>query len=138
KLGRPLPEGPPSQPGDAERLRTEQAQESTQRQVWAADELKRRYQDAIQAARDRQVESYAQAAKLALQKGDHVGASNALRIAVSLAPADTALSEQLNEVSSKAKRELSDSYIQQAEYEERDEKWLPAAKSYARAVAGRP
>lgn len=138
KLGRPLTEGPPSQPGDAERLRTVQAQESTQRQEWAAEELKRRYQDAMQAARDRQVESYVQAAKLALQKSDHVGASNALRIAVSLAPADAALSEQLSEVSSKAKRELSDSYIQQAEYEERDEKWLAAAKSYARAVAGRP
>jgi curved DNA-binding protein CbpA len=132
KLGRPLAEGPPSRPGDAERLRTEQAQESTQRQEWAAEELKRRYQDAMQAARDRQVESYSRAAKLALQKGDHVGASNALRIAVSLAPADAALSEQLNEVSSKAKRELSDSYVQQAEYEERDEKWLAAAKSYPR------
>ncbi len=138
KLGRHVPEGPPSRPGDAERLRTEQAQDSAQRQEWAADELKRRYQDAMQAARDRQVEAYVRAAKQALEKGDHVGASNALRIAVSLAPTDATLTEQLNEVSNKAKLELSESYLQQAEYEERDEKWLAAAKSYARALAGRP
>ena len=138
KLGRPAPEGPTSRPGDAERLRAEQAQETAQRKEWAAEELKRRYQDAMQAARDRQVEAYARAAKLALEKGDHVGASNALRIAVSLAPADAALTEQLNEVSGKAKLELAASYLQQAEYEERDEKWLAAAKSYARALPGRP
>jgi predicted Zn-dependent protease len=67
-----------------------------------------------------------------------VGASNALRIAVSLSPNDAALVAQLNEVSAKAKRELAGSYIEQAEYEERDEKWLAAAKSYARALVGRP
>ena len=55
-----------------------------------------------------------------------------------LAPNDTALQEQLNEVSGRAKHELSASYIEQAEYEERDEKWLAAAKSYGRALVGRP
>jgi curved DNA-binding protein CbpA len=116
----------------------EPSHSSSQRQEWAADELKRRYQDAVQAARERQVEAYTRAARVALEKGDHVGASNALRIAVSLAPQDTKLTEQLNEVSAKAKHELSESYLAQAEYEERDEKWLPAAKSYSRALAGRP
>ena len=81
---------------------------------------------------------YTRAAKQALDKGDHVGASNALRIAVSLAPDDPELTRQLNEVASKAKHELSASYLEQAEYEERDEKWLAAAKSYARAATGRP
>jgi curved DNA-binding protein CbpA len=123
---------------DGEQQRAQQAQEGTQRQEWAADELKRRYQEAMQAARDRQVETYAQAAKAALAKGDNVGASNALRIAVSLAPANPALTAQLNEVSARAKHELSGSYLQQAEYEERDEKWLSAAQSYARALVGRP
>jgi predicted Zn-dependent protease len=41
-------------------------------------------------------------------------------------------------VSARAKHELSGSYLQQAEYEERDEKWLSAAQSYARALVGRP
>jgi curved DNA-binding protein CbpA len=98
----------------------------TQRQDWAADELKRRYQDRVQAARDRQIETYTRAAKQALDKSDTVGAANALRIATSLAPEDATLAAQLNEVAGKA------------EYEERDEKWLPAAKSYARALTGRP
>lgn len=142
KLGRSGAESSPGRDAplsaNSERLRAEQAQESAQRQEWAAEELKRRYQEAVQAARGRQVEAYTRAAKQALEKGDHVGASNALRIAVSLAPDDASLSEQLNEVSSRAKNELSESYLQQAEYEERDEKWLFAANSYARALAGRP
>jgi predicted Zn-dependent protease len=142
KLGRaPLALGddkPPPSSAQIEEQRRQLAQEGAQRQDWAAEELKRRYQDRIHAARDRQIEVYTKAAKQALDKGDHVGASNALRIAVSLSPNDAALVAQLNEVSAKAKRELAGSYIEQAEYEERDEKWLAAAKSYARALVGRP
>ena len=114
------------------------AQQDAVRKEWAGDELKRRYQDRVLAARNRQVEVYTRAAKQALDKGDSVGAANALRIAISLAPDDTELALQLTEVSAKAKHELSASYLQQAEYEERDEKWLAAAKSYTRALAGRP
>ena len=140
KLGRaPQLEGkePPS-PAETELQRQQTEQEDTVRQEWAADELKRRYQDRIEAARDRQVEVYTKAARQALDKGDTVGASNALRIAVSLAPEDSELALRLSEVAGKAKRELSASYVEQAEYEERDEKWLAAAKSYARALPGRP
>jgi curved DNA-binding protein CbpA len=123
---------------EAERRREQQAQEDTVRQEWAAEELKRRYQDRVRAARDRQVEVYTRAAKQALAKGDNVGAANALRIAVSLSPNDSELTAQLNEVSGKAKHELAESYLEQAEYEERDEKWLAAAKSYTKALVGRP
>jgi curved DNA-binding protein CbpA len=141
KLGRPLPGAGPDagQPPEQDPVReAELAQESAQRREWAADELKRRYQDRVHAARDRQVDVYTRAAKQALAKGDNVGAANALRIAVSLAPDDEALSLQLSEVSGKARYELSASYLEQAEYEERDEKWLAAAQSYARALPGRP
>lgn len=137
KLGRSSVMPPPisDKPVETPEQLAEQAQE---RQEWAAEELKRRYQDRVQAARDRQVEVYTRAAKESLAKGDTVGAANALRIAVSLSPSDSALADQLKEVSGKAKQELSASYLEQAEYEERDEKWLPAAKSYARALLGRP
>jgi curved DNA-binding protein CbpA len=116
-------------------LRAEQGQ---QRQERAADELKRRYQGRIAAARDRQLEVYTRAADQALAKGDSIGAANALRIATSLAPENAALAAQLSEVADKAKHELADSYLQQAEYEEQGEKWLAAAKSYAKALVGRP
>ncbi|HKY38318.1 MAG TPA: DnaJ domain-containing protein [Polyangiaceae bacterium] len=125
-------------PEEAQRRREQQAQDSTARKEWAADELKRRYQERVQAARDRQVEAYTSAAKQALSKGDSVGAANALRIAASLSPSDTGLTAQLNEVAGKATRELAASYLAQAEYEERDERWLAAAKSYAKALVGRP
>jgi curved DNA-binding protein CbpA len=141
KLGRPVATGSSSDSTPSlneEEQRQKLADEGALRQEWAADALKRRYQDRVQAARDRQIEVYTKAAKQALDKRDHVGAANALRIAVSLAPNDTALQDQLNEVSGKAKHELSASYIEQAEYEERDEKWLAAAKSYGRALVGRP
>ena len=145
KLGRaPQPSAADKNTPTAEQIeqveqeRQHLAQEDTTRQEWAADELKRRYQDRIQAARDRQVEVYTRAARQAFDKGDNVGAANALRIAVSLSPSDERLALQLNEVAGKAKHELSASYLQQAQYEERDEKWLAAAKSYTRALAGRP
>jgi curved DNA-binding protein CbpA len=140
KLGRaPQADGKePSSPADVEEQRLLAAQAGTQRQEWAAEELKRRYQDRVEAARDRQVEVYTRAAAQALEKGDTVGASNALRIAVSLAPDDTELALRLNEVAGRAKHELAASYVEQAEYEERDEKWLAAAQSYTRALAGRP
>jgi predicted Zn-dependent protease len=140
KLGRaPQADGKePSSPADVEEQRLLAAQVGTQRQEWAAEELKRRYQDRVDAVRDRQVEVYTRAAAQALEKGDTVGASNALRIAVSLAPDDTELALRLNEVAGRAKHELAASYLEQAEYEERDEKWLAAAQSYTRALAGRP
>lgn len=141
KLGRsPLPSGSESATGPADEAaaREQLAREDAQRKEWAAEELKRRYQDRVQAARDRQVEVYTRAAKQALDKGDNVGAANALRIAVSLSPSDNSLADQLSEVSGRAKQELSASYLEQAEYEERDEKWLAAAQSYTRALAGRP
>jgi tetratricopeptide (TPR) repeat protein len=144
KLGRsplPNPNGKETEsltPAEAGDAREQLAREDSVRQEWAADELKRRYQDRVHAARSRQVEVYTRAAQQCLEKGDSVGAANALRIAVSLAPDDSALAEQLNEVAGKAKHELAASYIEQAEYEERDEKWLAAAKSYSRALVGRP
>lgn len=144
-LARKLGRAAPSSESDAKRAalaaqeqREQQAREGVQRQEWAAEELKRRYQDRVRAARDRQVEVYARAAQQALEKGDNVGAANALRIAASLSPEDGDLSARLTEVSAKAKQELAQSYLDQAEYEERDERWLAAAKSFAKALAGRP
>lgn len=121
-----------------EETRQQHANEEAQRKEWAADELKRRYQDRMRAARDRQVEAYTRAAQQALDRGDHVGAANALRIAVSLVPGDESLTAKLNEVSGKARHDLAGSYLEQAAYEERDEKWLAAAQSYGRALIGRP
>lgn len=138
KLGRPAP--PEGSGTDASRG-VDQAPpplSDAERHEWAAEELKRRYQEAMHAARARQVEVYVRAANTALQNGDSIGASNALRIAVSLAPSDARLTAQLNEVSSRAKEELGASYLQQAEYEERDGKWLSAAQSYARVLANKP
>jgi curved DNA-binding protein CbpA len=144
KLGRPAAAAAPSSDAiaaaeaDAEAQRGRSAADDAMRKAWAAEELKRRYQERMHLARDRQLEVYLRAADQALSKGDNVGAANALRIAVSLSPEDQSLTQRLNEVSGKARLDLSSSYLEQAEYEERDEKWLAAAKSYARVLTGRP
>jgi tetratricopeptide (TPR) repeat protein len=67
-----------------------------------------------------------------------VSATNALRIAASLAPADGPLSERLREVESRAAAGLAESYLEQARYEEREGRWLEAAASYRRAARSRP
>jgi curved DNA-binding protein CbpA len=91
KLGKAPPGTGPSPSPEAEaQQRAQQAQQDAQRKEWAADELKRRYQDRVAAARNRQLEVYTRTAQQALAKGDSIGAANALRIAVSLAPEDEA------------------------------------------------
>jgi tetratricopeptide (TPR) repeat protein len=142
KLGRPVPSPSPERDAarqvDAEVETQRAAEEDGLRKTWVAEELKRRYQERMHLARDRQVEAYTRAATQALAKGDTVGAANALRIAASLSPGDPTLTQRLSEVSGKARVDLSSSYLEQAEYEERAENWLAASKSYARVVAGRP
>jgi tetratricopeptide (TPR) repeat protein len=104
----------------------------------AREELKRRYEQRMFQARDRQVQHYVSSADQALGDSDAVAAANALRIAVSLSPDDRALSERLAEVQKQAAVQLADSYLEQATYEERDSRWLAAARSYARAAQGKP
>jgi tetratricopeptide (TPR) repeat protein len=104
----------------------------------AADDLKRRYERRMLDARKRQIGEYSQRADLALSERNFVEAVNALRIAVSLAPDDPALRQRLSELENEANRELADRYLEQAVYEEREQHWAEAARSYARAIAGKP
>jgi curved DNA-binding protein CbpA len=104
----------------------------------AAEELKRRYEQRMLDARRRQVSEYEARAEAALGAGNLIDAVNAMRVAVSLVPDQVALKNRLNELEREAARELSERYLEQALYEEREKRWTDAARSYARAHTGKP
>jgi curved DNA-binding protein CbpA len=104
----------------------------------AAQDLKRRYEKRMMDARQRQVVDYITRSEEALQNKKLVEAVNALRIAASLAPDDRELRQRLEDLQMEASRELADRYLEQAAYEEREHHWPEAARSYARALAGKP
>src|SRR4030095_10531095 len=88
--------------------------------------------------RQRQVQRYLDAASEAEARRDLVSATNALRIATSLNPEDKSLEARLRDTETRAANGLAESYLEQAQYEEREGRWLEAAASYRRASRGKP
>jgi tetratricopeptide (TPR) repeat protein len=103
-----------------------------------ADALKRRYESHLNRARDERVKRYVEMANEAMKTKNILGATNALRIATSLAPEDLELLERYETVERQAAAQLADQYIEQARYEERRAEFGAAAAAYERAVRGRP
>jgi curved DNA-binding protein CbpA len=104
----------------------------------AAHDIRRRYEQHKAAARRSQIEEYLSRANAAMTAKKPVEAVNALRIAVSLAPDDPELAQRLEDLQAEANRELAERYLEQAGYEEREQHWPEAARSYARAVTAKP
>jgi tetratricopeptide (TPR) repeat protein len=104
----------------------------------AAADIKRMYEQRVLELKERQVQHYVTAANAAEQAGDLVSATNALRIATSLAPADAAMKTRLSELEMRAATGLADSYLEQAQYEEREGRFKEAARSYQRALRSKP
>jgi tetratricopeptide (TPR) repeat protein len=104
----------------------------------AADDLRRHRAERLAQAQQAQVRRYLAAAEAALAAGSAVSAATALRIASSLAPDDPELSEQLRKAEARAASDQADSYLAQAEYEERHGKFAEAARAYERASLGKP
>jgi len=106
-------------------------------QEHVADELKRRYEARLSQARDNQVKKYIEAADVAMNTKDVISAANALRIAVTLAPDDSALKARFEETQEKASALLADTYLEQAKYEEANKHWLEAAATYEKVARGK-
>jgi tetratricopeptide (TPR) repeat protein len=104
----------------------------------ATADLKRRYEERVLELKARQVRHYVSAAEDAEARKDLISATNALRIATSLAPDDAALARRLRDLEARVQTGLADSYLEQAQYEEREGRFLEAAASYKRASRGRP
>lgn len=104
----------------------------------AVDALKRRYEERLDQANAAQIRRYADAAEQALAKNDLANAASALSLAVKFAPNDVALAMRYQEIKNKADVLLAESYIKQAGYEERQQRWPEAARSWARVARIRP
>jgi curved DNA-binding protein CbpA len=112
--------------------------DKTELKAQATDELRRRYELRMEAARSRQIEQYVSVADQALAEKNPASAANALRVAVSLAPHDGELAARLDQVQQQVNVELAQSYLEQAIYEERSGRLVEAALSYQRAARGKP
>ncbi|HEY2514224.1 MAG TPA: DnaJ domain-containing protein [Polyangiaceae bacterium] len=103
----------------------------------AVDALKRRYEEKVSLARGSQARKYAESGLAAKEKGDVVGAANALNVALSFDPENAELKAAHAEAQRAADQILADQYLKQAEYEERSERWADAARSWQRVARAR-
>jgi curved DNA-binding protein CbpA len=104
----------------------------------ALDGLRRLLAPRREAKAVQQIERFRIAGERAFEEGKWVSAVNALRIALSLVPEDDRLRQLLDDAENKAAAELAGSYLARANYEERNQNWEEAARSYQRVAAGRP
>jgi tetratricopeptide (TPR) repeat protein len=102
-----------------------------------SSDLKRLY-DEQKRARNSQVEMLKKTAEEQRSNNDLAAAMNSLRLAASLAPDDRGIAALLAEVQGQTAAELADTYLQQAQYEERAGRMAEAARSYERCANARP
>jgi curved DNA-binding protein CbpA len=124
---------PAMQPPSSQPASSAVHQEARER---AAEDLKRRYDQRVTAAREQQAERYLVNARASLANKDPLSAVNGLRIAANLVPNNPEISARLQEAQTEAHILLSDHYLAQAQYEEREGRLVDAARSYGRATAG--
>lgn len=100
--------------------------------------LRRRYEERRTMAQASQARKYVTNAEAALAAGDPVAATNAFRVAMTLAPDDADIARRTQEAQGRADAILADTYTRQAGYEEKNGQWADAARSWARVCKGRP
>ena len=100
--------------------------------------LRRRYEERVESARGFQAKKYADNAAEALAANDPIAATNALRVALTMSPNDVQLKRQYDEAKAGADSILAETYSRQAGYEEKNESWADAARSWSRVVGARP
>lgn len=103
-----------------------------------AETMRLRYEEALAAARREQVVRFRESAMAAAERKDYAAASNAYRIAASLAPEDEELAALSDEAERLAAAALADGYLKQADYEMKQERWGEAAISFGKVCLGRP
>jgi len=102
----------------------------------AGEALRRHVVERKDAMRRAQLKRYTDAAQEALDRNDPAGAANAYQLALQIAPDDPALVQAQLDAQQSAASMLAGGYLQQAQYEERAERWKEAARSYTRAADG--
>jgi len=104
----------------------------------AMESLRRRYEDRKSMAQAVQARKYIANAEGALKAGDPVAAANAFRVAMTLMPGEPGLVQRAQEAQKSADSILAETYTRQGSYEEKNEQWADAARSWARVCKARP
>jgi curved DNA-binding protein CbpA len=100
--------------------------------------LRRRYEDRKSMAQSSQARKYIANAEASMKAGDPVAAANAFRVAMTLSPAEPGLAQRAKEAQTQADSILAETYTRQASYEEKNDQWADAARSWARVCRARP
>lgn len=103
----------------------------------ASKELKARYAKHTEQNSGSPLAKYRKFAEEAIKARNYPSAVNALKVALSLAPDDPELTKLLQRTQEQADVALSDQFLEQARYEEKDGRLIKAAESYARAARGK-
>ena len=104
----------------------------------AADELKRRFEQRVQQARDEQREHYVALANEASGRNDLLAAANALRVACSLSPDSLELAGDLAALERRAATGMWEANVERAKDAALEGRFAEAAESYERAALGQP
>jgi tetratricopeptide (TPR) repeat protein len=100
-------------------------------------EMKRRLGQARTPLQQPRIEHYLEAAAHSARDNNPIAVVNALRIAHGIDPAYPGLTERLRAAEQAANAALAESYLEQAQYEERTGNLRRAAQSYEKAAKGR-
>jgi curved DNA-binding protein CbpA len=100
--------------------------------------LRRRYEERVALAKAVEAKKYLANAEAALSANDPVAAANAFRIALRLAPDDSELQRKAADAQSKADALIAETYERQARYEEKNQEWEAAVRSWGRVCKVRP
>ena len=104
----------------------------------AMDALRRRYEERRSMAQAVQARKYMTNAEAAMAAGDPVAAANAFRVAMTLSPNEPGLAQRSKEAQTRADAIMAETYTKQASYEEKNEQWADAARSWGRVCRARP
>jgi curved DNA-binding protein CbpA len=127
-----------SSPNIAQQRREGPAPTSPEAQEAAKQLLTERYEAKVAEVRTERIRRYVEQADKALEAKNVLGAANALRLALSLSPDDKALADRFAIVERDAAATFAERYVEQAKYDEQRNHFVEAAKSYERALKGRP
>lgn len=135
--GRPLPASTPSS-GSLPRTSSSPSVPSMPSAADAMATLRRRYEERKAMAQSSQARKYMASAEAALAANDPVAAANAYRVATTLAPDDADLGRRAREAQVRADAILAETYGRQAGYEEKNDQWADAARSWVRVCRASP
>ena len=104
----------------------------------AVEALRRRYEEKVEAGRRSQGKKYVTLGETAESRNDLTAAAASFRVALTfLRPEDPGFAHA-TEVIAKSEAQLGETYVRQADHEERANRWEDAARSWGRAVKFRP